>query len=121
MMISAQAASSQLAAQHQNDLATVRAALENKVVAERLAQLGLSRDEANRRLAQLNPDRLHQVALHIDKERAAGSDVGLIAIVLGVLLLLVLLVSVGDDDDDDHHHDHHDDVEGGGAQTIIVK
>lgn len=121
MMVPGDAAAAEMGARKAADLQTIRAALENRVVRQRLADLGLSPEQVDRRLGRMSPERLHQVAKRIERQNPAGADVGVIAIVLGVLLLLFLLASLGDDDDDDDDNDNEDEVQGGGAQTIIVK
>lgn len=73
------------------DMKTVEAFLENKVVRQRLLDLGLSEAEVDSKLSQLSPAQLHQVAMQIDQQIAAGDDDDL-WIGLGVGVLLVALI-----------------------------
>jgi hypothetical protein len=73
-----------------HDRETVQRFLEQKVVRDRLAQLGLSDAQASQRLALLSDEQMHQVALHIDKEAPAGDGSGAVisVLVIGILVLL---------------------------------
>lgn len=91
MLVPSQTATQAFAADRNADMTTVRTALENKVVRERLAQLGLSPEEVNRRLGTLSDEELHRVAMHIDKENPAGDATGILVIVALVLLIIYLI------------------------------
>jgi hypothetical protein len=76
------------------DLQKVQAMLETKVVSEKLAQLGFSKDEIQSRLGQLNDQQLHKVAMKADDLRV-GADAGgfiIAVLVIGVLVLLFLFL-----------------------------
>ncbi len=71
------------------DLATVQKALEQKMVRERLANLGFTPDEVNARLNQLSDQQLHKVAQNLDSLNTGGDGVG---IVIGILIIAILVV-----------------------------
>jgi len=73
------------------DLEKIRVVLETKVLTERLAQLGYSKDEIQSRLDQLSDQQLHKVALKIDQLKVGG-DGGGVVIALLLIAIIVLLV-----------------------------
>ena len=85
------------------DLAAVRRALENRLVRQRLVDLGLSPAEVNRRVGRLSDAQLHQAALNIEQQHPAGDTGTILLVAAGVVLFVVLIVKLlqaGDDDDD---------------------
>ncbi|HVE13974.1 MAG TPA: PA2779 family protein [Elusimicrobiota bacterium] len=73
------------------DTRAVQAALESKVLRQRLKELGLSEREIQSRLDKLSDRDLHELALRARALNAGGDDGGAIAGLL-VLVLLVLLI-----------------------------
>lgn len=69
---------------------TVRHALETEVVSQRLADLGLSRDEIEARLPELSDEQLHQLA-GLSHDLAGG---GALEAVIAVLLIIFLVVVI---------------------------
>jgi hypothetical protein len=82
-----------------HDRATVQAALENRLVRQRLHDLGLSDAEIDRRLTRLSGDQLHQVAMQIEKQAPAGDGTGVAITVLVIVLLVLLILKLADDID----------------------
>jgi hypothetical protein len=77
------------------DLATLQKALEQKMVKERLANLGLTPDEVQARLGQLSDQQLHNVAKQLDNLRVGGdSGIGIIVGLLIIAILVVLLIQL---------------------------
>ncbi len=76
------------------DLATLQKALEQKMVKERLANLGLTADEVQARVGQLNDQQLHNVAKQLDNLKVGGDGVGLIIGLLIIAILVVLLIQL---------------------------
>ena len=74
------------------DMDKVQRALESKVVANRLLELGLSEEEVSERLAQLTDEELHQFASKVDDLSSGGSFLGVTIgiLVVGVLVLVLL-------------------------------
>ncbi len=75
----------------QQDMAHVQQALENKMVAKRLQDLGYTSQEINARLAQLSDAEVHALATQLDNLAPAGGALGVVAAVL-LIVVLVLLV-----------------------------
>ncbi|MBV9079828.1 MAG: PA2779 family protein [Elusimicrobia bacterium] len=73
------------------DLKTVQTTLEQKEIRERLAQMGLDDNQIQQRLSRLDDRQLHQIAMRIDQQRAAGDAGGIVITVLLILILAVLL------------------------------
>ncbi len=74
------------------DLQKVQAVLETKVVSQKLAQLGFSKDEIQSRLGQLSDQQLHKVAVKADELRVAADAGGVIVAVLVIAILVVLFL-----------------------------
>jgi hypothetical protein len=78
------------------DMAAVQSALENRVVRQRLNDLGLSNSEIDRRLAKLSDEQLHQVAMQIEQQTAAGDGGGAVITVLIIVILVIVLLRLID-------------------------
>jgi hypothetical protein len=73
------------------DIETIQHVLESKVVAQRLADLGLSIEEVQQSMSKLTTQELHQIASNLDGLQAGG-DLGLIVGVLVVVVLALLII-----------------------------
>lgn len=73
---------------------SVRKALEHKVVAQRLADYGLSQEEAMARISTLDDKQLHQLASLSDE--IGGGVLGVVIGVLLIILLVVVILKVSD-------------------------
>jgi hypothetical protein len=69
-------------------MATIQKALEQKLVQERLRDLGYTDDQIKARLDQLSDAEVHSLATQLDALMPAGG----FTTVLGVLLLVAILV-----------------------------
>lgn len=76
------------------DLATVQKALEQKMVRERLENLGLAADEVQARLGQLSDQQLHNVARQLDELKVGGDGIGIVIGLLVIAILVVLLIQL---------------------------
>ncbi|MGA3173445.1 MAG: PA2779 family protein [Syntrophorhabdales bacterium] len=78
------------------DLEKIRVALEEKVVAQRLSDLGYSAEEIMARLSGLSDGQIHSFAQRLDEAKVGGDGVGIvIAILLVIVLVLVILRLAG--------------------------
>ncbi|MDA8086765.1 MAG: PA2779 family protein [Nitrospiraceae bacterium] len=78
------------------DLNKIQQALEGKMVARRLADLGFTKAEINSRLSQLSDAQLHQVAQKLDKLKTGGDGFEfLIALLIVVVLVILILQMTG--------------------------
>ncbi|RQD74317.1 PA2779 family protein, partial [Desulfonatronospira sp. MSAO_Bac3] len=71
---------------------SIRNALEHEVVAQRLADYGLSQEEVMARMEGLDDEQLHQLATLSDE--VGGGGVGLAIGVLLVVLLVVVILQI---------------------------
>ena len=74
-----------------SDTETVRAALENKLVRQRLADLGFSADEITARLSELSDEQIHYFASKLDQLRVGGDGLG---ILIGILVIVALVLLI---------------------------
>jgi hypothetical protein len=74
------------------DLAKVQAALESKVVRQKLMDYGLSPTETAARVNALSDQQLHELAAHTDSIQAGGDAAGLFFGLVLVALLVVVLI-----------------------------
>ena len=73
------------------DLEKVQAVLEDKLVRQRLADVGLNPEEVEARLAAVSDADLHQLAMNLDG-LLPGGDVGLGFLLALVIVLLIIVV-----------------------------
>lgn len=78
------------------DMATVKEALENKLVAERLTALGYSAEEIDQRLAQLSSAELHELASQIDTLTVGGDALGAVIALLIIVILVIVILKLTD-------------------------
>ena len=77
------------------DVQKIRNALEIKAVSKRLKQFGLSKEEIQQRIAQLNDQQIHQLATHLDDLKAGQGDaLGITIAVLVIAILVVVLIKI---------------------------
>ncbi|MGH7205010.1 MAG: PA2779 family protein [Nitrospiraceae bacterium] len=73
------------------DLQKVQRVLENKVVRQRLEDMGLTPEEINARLDRVSDVQMHQLAAQIDALLPGGDD-GVLSTIALVLLIVVLVL-----------------------------
>jgi hypothetical protein len=77
------------------DIDKIGLILENKVVAQRLQDLGYTQEEVTTRLSQLTDEQIHGLAQKLDKLNV-GQDGGVIIVLLIiVIIILVYLYATG--------------------------
>ena len=76
----------------QEDMATIQKALEQKLVKERLKDLGYTEDEIKARLDRLSDAEVHSLASQLDSLMPAGSTAAVIVVILLVAILVVLIL-----------------------------
>jgi hypothetical protein len=72
------------------DLVRLRAHLEQKIVAQRLADWGLGPHEVSARVAQMSDAQIHQAVTQLDSLQPGG-DSGL-GVIIGLLVIAILVV-----------------------------
>ena len=73
------------------DIQNIRKALENKVITQRLQDLGFSDQEIQDRMDQLSDQEVHSLAMEIDSLTQGGIFEVVIAVLVIVLLVVVIL------------------------------
>ncbi len=76
----------------QGDMARVQKVIEDKMVRERLKDLGYTEEEISARLDQLSDQELHALAAQLDTLTAGGSTEAVVIIVLLIAILIVLVL-----------------------------
>lgn len=76
------------------DLGKIQKVLEIKAVTERLAQLGLTQDEIQKRLNQLSDQQIHQFALQFDELKVGGDGLGVVIVLLVIVILVILIIQL---------------------------
>jgi len=74
------------------DMVSIQKTLETEMIRQRLADYGLSSEEALTKLSTLTDDQVHQLASRIDAVQADGR--GIDATTLIIILLLVVLILI---------------------------
>jgi hypothetical protein len=82
-------------AERQAQVETIRQALEQEVVAQRLADFGLSKEEIDAKLPTLSDDQLHQLA-GLSKDLASGGAAEAVIAVLLVIILVIVIIKLMD-------------------------
>ena len=79
----------------QSDVSTIQRILESKAVSEKLASLGLTKDEIDKRIDRLTDTELHQFANQLDSIYAGGdSGVGIIITLLIIVVLVLVILNL---------------------------
>jgi hypothetical protein len=81
--------------ERQAQIDTIRQALEQEVVTQRLADFGLSNEEIAAKLPNLSDAQLHQLA-GLSKDIAAGNGAEVVIAVLVIILLVVVIIKLMD-------------------------
>ncbi len=74
------------------DLESVRSVLENKLIRQRLQDLGYSADEISSRLAEIPDQELHKIAQKLDDLKVGGDGLGFVVAILLIILLVILIL-----------------------------
>jgi hypothetical protein len=76
------------------DMQQVQHVLESKVVAQRLAEVGLSEDEIQTRLGALTDEQLHSVASQLDGLQPGGDVLITLLIIIGAVVLVLAIIGL---------------------------
>jgi hypothetical protein len=82
---------SALSSDRSSDLGKIRKTLEMKMVRERLAALGFTSDEIEKRLTQLSDPQIHELALNLDELQVGGASGWAVVV---VVLLIIAVVGI---------------------------
>jgi hypothetical protein len=82
-----------MAADRAENLQKIQSVLESKMVGERLKQLGFTTEEIKGKLAYLDDDQLHRLAVQIDELKVGGFH-GWVVVLIIVAIVAIVLVAV---------------------------
>jgi len=94
-LIGSRLADGSIAVERQGQIETIRQALERQVVAQRLADFGLSPEDIAAKLPTMSDEQLHQLA-GLSKDVAAGNGLEAIVAVLLIVFLVVVILKLMD-------------------------
>ena len=92
-LVESRLAAGETLSQRSAQLETVRQALEQEVVSQRLADYGLSKEEVLAKLPTLSDQQLHQLAT-LSEDLVAGDGLGAVIAILIIVLLIVLILNL---------------------------
>lgn len=93
-LVPSRLSSGQTIVERSAQISSIQNALEHKIVSQRLADYGLTKDEVAAKLSTLNDEQLHQLASLSDE--VGGGGVGAVIAVLLVILLVVVILKLSD-------------------------
>lgn len=76
------------------DIDTIQKALEEKIVADKLAAYGLSTAEVKAKLENMSSSQLHMLAQASDRLLSGGDGAGLIISVLIIVILVIIILKL---------------------------
>ncbi|NWF56626.1 MAG: PA2779 family protein [Syntrophaceae bacterium] len=79
-------------AERPQELQKLQKFLENKMVRERLKDLGFAPEEIRIKLDSLTDQQIHQLALRLDEMKVAGDGAGVFIVVFLIAVLVVLII-----------------------------
>lgn len=74
------------------DTEKIRTALENKMVAQRLHDLGYSSEEIASRLSELTDAQIHSFAQKLDDIKVGGDGLGIVIAILVIIILVIVIL-----------------------------
>ena len=78
----------------QQDTATIKKVLEQKLVKQRLKVLGYSEGEVKARLDKLSDNELHRFATQLDTLTAGGDALGVLVAILVIVAIIALILFI---------------------------
>jgi Family of unknown function (DUF6627) len=76
------------------DLNSIQKTLETAVIKQRLADFGLSSEEAFARINNMSDQQVHQLAANLDSIQAGGDGLGALVFLLLVAIIVVVVLAV---------------------------
>ena len=93
-LVQSRLSSGQTITERSAHISSIQTALEHKIVSQRLADYGLTKEEVSSKLSTLSDEQLHQLASLSDE--IGGGSVGTVIAVLLVILLVVVILKLSD-------------------------
>ncbi|MEJ7619255.1 MAG: PA2779 family protein [Aquificaceae bacterium] len=88
-LVGSKPASETLTMKREEDIAKIQRALESKQLQEKLRAYGLTKEEVEKKLSELNDEQIHMLAKASERVLAGGDAIG---IAIGILIIAILLV-----------------------------
>jgi hypothetical protein len=76
------------------DIDKISTVLENKLIRQRLQDLGYSTDEITSRLAQLSDQEVHAIAQRLDDLKVGSDGLGFVIAILVIVVLVILIIQL---------------------------
>ena len=76
------------------DVEKIQTILENKLIRQRLQDLGYSTEEITSRLAQLTDQQVHAIAQKLDDLKVGGDGLGFVIAILVIVVLVILILQL---------------------------
>lgn len=74
------------------DMEKIQAVLENKLVRQRLQDLGFNSEEITYRLSQMTDDQIHNFAQKLDDLKVGGDGLGVVIAILVIIVLIMVIL-----------------------------
>lgn len=74
------------------DMEKIQAVLENKLVRQRLQDLGFNSEEITNRLSQVTDDQIHNFAQKLDDLKVGGDGLGVVIAILVIIVLIMVIL-----------------------------
>jgi hypothetical protein len=78
----------------EEDIKTIQRALESKIVQEKLKAYGLSKEEIEKKLSEMDDQQIHILARASEKVLAGGNGLGAVVYLLVIAILVVILLKL---------------------------
>jgi hypothetical protein len=78
----------------EEDIKTIQRALESKIVQEKLKAYGLSKEEIEKKLSEMDDQQIHILARASEKVLAGGDGLGVVIALLVIAILVVILLKL---------------------------
>jgi hypothetical protein len=78
----------------EEDIRTIQRALESKIVQEKLKAYGLSKEEIEKKLSEMDDQQIHILAKASEKVLAGGDGLGTVIALLVIAILVVILLKL---------------------------
>jgi hypothetical protein len=76
------------------DMDKIRVTLENKLVGQRLLDLGYTADEVMTRLSEMSDSQIHSFAQKLDELKVGGDGLGIVIALLVIVVLVIVILQL---------------------------
>ncbi|ADC89151.1 conserved hypothetical protein [Thermocrinis albus DSM 14484] len=93
-LVESKPANQQLESSREENIRTIQRALESKIVQEKLKAYGLTKEEVEKKLKEMDDQQIHMLAQASQKVLAGGDGLGVVIAVLVIAILVVILLKL---------------------------